>query len=130
MNHETINIISKLDLNQIGALRDKYEAAGDQQSVAGCIRALQTKGAVQTEELAHSGRLIEHHHVDPRNGQHSFTYTGDIGAFMAPFMRPPEVCKFNYGAFTGENSPEAKALRASQVTVTLKPGERVQVVKE
>jgi hypothetical protein len=73
--------------------------------------------------------LIEHRHVDPYTGKVFYDYTGDIAAFMAPFVQPSHTCKIDVAAFTGENSPEAKALRASQVTVTLKPGETVQVVK-
>ena len=129
MDEETIKTLSKVDLPRLEALRDKYEALGDQQSVSGIVRAIHTKGQVQTEELSRCGKLFEHHHVDPRNGQHSFTYTGDIAKFMEPFVLPPIVFKFNTAAFTGENSPEAKALRTSQVTVTLKPGETVKVVK-
>jgi hypothetical protein len=129
MDEETIKTLSKVDLPRLEALRDKYEALGDQQSVSGIVRAIHTKGQVQTEELSRCGKLFEHHHIDPRNGQHSFTYTGDMAEFMAPFVRPPMTCRINRGIGTGENSPEAKALRASQVTVTLKPGETVKVVK-
>jgi hypothetical protein len=129
MNLDTISTLSRLDLAHLESMRDHYNALGDHQNAAGVVAAITRMGAEQTQELADSGRLIAHRRVDPDNNRVIHTYTGDISAFMAPFVLGAAVCQMDRNAYTGENSPEAKALRASQVTVTLKPGETVQVVK-
>ncbi len=128
MNLDTISTLSRLDLAHLENLRDHYEARGDQQNVSGVIRAINTKGEVQTEELANSGRLLKHRNVDPETGRVSHTFTGDPAAWMKDFTIGATVCQIDRNAYTGENSPAAKALRASQVTVALKPGETVRVV--
>lgn len=78
-------------------------------------------GHHQTAELADSGRLFAHNEViaDGNNLPiRSVTrFTGDIGAFMAPFMSGATVAKLD------------RDVGKRFETVALRDGERVQVVR-
>jgi hypothetical protein len=114
MNLATINMLSRLDLAHLESMRDHYNALGDHQNAAGVVAAITRTGAEQTQELADSGRLIAHRRVDPDNSRVVHTYTGDPAAWMEPYMLGATVCRIDRSAYTGENSPEAKALAAKQ----------------
>jgi len=114
MNLDTISTLSRLDLAHLESMRDHYNALGDHQNAAGVVAAITRMGAEQTQELANSGRLIAHRRVDPDNNRVIHTYTGDISAFMAPFMSGGASCQVDRNACTGARSPGAIARAAKQ----------------
>ncbi len=123
MSEDRIAVLAKIDIPALENLRDTYESNGDHRGVADVRAALERHdSAAQTGELANSGRLFKHRHVDPENGRVTHTFTGDIAAWMAPFMT---------GATVGRISPELldEARSGRLETVRLRHGERVQIVK-
>ena len=109
MSEGRVALLKKLGVTQLETLRDHYESAGDQQAVADVRAAIGQAGAVQTEELTHSGRLFRHRHIDENTGAVTHTYTGDPMAWMQAFTTGAQVCRIPVAEFTGKNSPALKA---------------------
>ncbi len=107
-------------LRVLDQLLEVHTRAGNTRT-AGIIRdAQQHHGATQTTELAHCGRLFPHNEtITDHNGlpiRAVTRFTGDIGAFMAPFMS---------GATIGRIDRDAGKRFE---TVALSGNERAQVV--
>lgn len=133
MNENAVAILEEVGLAQLEKLRDTYDARQDRQGAAVVRAAIERRGAVQTEELSRCGRLFPHKvQLDPSGlgMRPAIAYTGDPAAWLAPFLLPGASGRMNVELFTGANSPGAKALARQTVTVALKPGERVQVVRD
>jgi hypothetical protein len=126
----TADILSKFDLGTLEKLRDAYDARHDRQKAADVRFAIDKLGVIQTEELSNCGKLFHHRNYDENTGRITHSWTGDSSVWRILFEHPGVPCRLDSEMCTGANSPEAKALAASRVTVQLKPGERVQVVKD
>jgi len=129
-DENTINAIRHLDLVQLEGLRDLYEARHDSANAATVREAISRKGTVQTDELWRSGQLFAHKSEPDDTGRRVTTWTGDPAAWMKHFTQGPITVRMDAKNFSGENSPEARAIRAETVHIRLKPGERIQVVKD
>jgi hypothetical protein len=128
---EMLSAFAHLSVQALDKLLGTYEARNDSVN-AGIVReALANKQTVQTDELSRCGKLFKHTHHDPETGRVTHTFTGDIRAAFAPFMEGagPITARMDWKSFTGRNSPQARSRAASQMTVTVGPGEMVQVVK-
>ena len=129
---ELLAMYSHFTLDELNKAHHSYTARNDGAGAATVQEAISRYGSVQTDDLARCGKLFEHRNVDPYSGRVSYTYTGDIGAFLAPHAEGagPITAKFNRDTYAGRNSGFARAYAATQQTVTVRPGEKVMVVKE
>ena len=128
---DNIDALSHCSPEALDKLYDDSMARNDSYNAGIAREALARHGQVQTNELSKCGRLFEHRKVDPYTGRVTYEYTGDPRAFLAPFAEGagPIIARMDARNFTGRNSPQARAYAATQQTVTVGPGERVQVVK-
>jgi hypothetical protein len=109
---EKLNLLLKFDHADLDRLQQRYAKVNDSAGVAMVDRALAAKGPpAQTEALSNCGKLFRHSYTDSETGQRIHRCVGDWATAFAPFQ-PDEaqIVKFDYGAFTGANSPQAKAL--------------------
>lgn len=115
--YEEASIVSDYDafnLHQLEELRDRYAVRKDWQKVEQVRSAINKLGEVQTNELAHCGRLFKHRHYDPETGRVWHTWTGDNAAWMSHFQSPPMTVRVDTNLFTGKNSEAGKALAAKR----------------
>jgi hypothetical protein len=128
MSESVVDTLSKLGLPALEKLQAEYVARADTQGAEMVRSAIGKKGHVQTAELFNSGQLFHQRNYDPDTGRITHTYTGDPKTWMREYESQGASGYINRQSCTGANSQEAKELRASQVTVTLKPGESVRVI--
>lgn len=130
MNAETLDAF---DIPQLERLHAAYTARNDAAAAAAVSEAMRRRGQHQTPDMADCGRLFERRvELDPSGlgVRPAIAFTGDIAAFMEPFMRPGLTCRLDESLFRGENSPEAQMARRETVSVRLRPGERIQILKD
>lgn len=128
--NEVIAAMVNLPIEDLDRLRARYTAVNDTAGVARVDSAVALMGSVQSEALSHSGRLFRQRQADPDTGRVTHTFTGDPSVWMEPFVRGPVHGRISTELFTGENSPEAKDLKARTVKTVLNVGERVIVVRD
>ena len=78
-------------------LRDELESRQDFQAAAAVRKHIESRGDVQTNELANSGRLFKHINLDEETGRRTVSYTGDNYAWMKHFMVGPALVRLNKG---------------------------------
>lgn len=131
MSETKLAILAKLGLVALETLRETYEARHDSQGAADVRAAIDRLGKVQTEELTNSGKLFARRvELDPSGlgTRPALQYVGDPMAWMSHFTSQGATARIDRGLFSGANSAEAKARAATQITVTVKPGQTVRVV--
>lgn len=113
-----VKIFAKLPIDQIRDMAKKSIDRGDFQTAdrARAAEAMRRTGV--PPELTGPGQLYAVESFDPRVGRSKTEYFGDIGAYFGPLMTPPMRGKINREP--GVEYQEVK----------LKPGERVQIVKD
>jgi len=118
---EEVQNFARVPLPTLDKLLEIQIASGNAHA-AGIIRdAQQRHGATQTAELSHCGRLFPHNEVIVDHNALPIPavtrYTGDISAFMAPFMG---------GAIVGTVDRDAGT---HTETGRLRDGDRVQIIR-
>ena len=110
-------VLEAFSLDQLEALRDRYEARQDRARADQCRAAIERKGAVQTEEMARSGKLFSRViQLDDSgcNMRPAIMFTGDPAAWMTHFMSGARVGRICVEECTGANSVGAKELAATK----------------
>lgn len=109
--------LMKLGVNELRIIRDAAIKGGEHKLAQRIDQVSTEVRKIQRPDMQNCGELYEHRVGTPGITVTRSTYTGDIGAFFAPFMAPGVRFRLN-------RHPDRRT-----ETVSLRNDEKLQIVK-